>query len=217
MENWDSYLKEYLCNRPLFLSVLRAKEAYFYKEYLPLVRPVLDYGCAEGFFAKVAWGGEIDVGLDIANSRISEVVRGVYKKVVTYNGRVIPFKNNYFGTAVSNSVLEHVDGVSKALFEINRVLKPKGKFLTTVMAAPWENYLLGAKIFGNVYKKYMRQKQVHINLLKRREWDLLFKKAGFKIVKTIGHLDRGTSGLIDFLHYVSIPSLISYKLTGKWV
>ena len=232
MEYWDGYLKQYLRNRPLFLSVLRAKEAYLYQDYQTFEGPVLDFGCGDGFFAKIAFSRKskiqnpkskikeniIDVGLDIKESRIKEASeQGIYKKIVMYDGNIIPFKDNYFGTVVSNSVLEHVEGLGMALREIIRVLKPKGRLLTTVMAKPWEEYLWGAKIGGKYYKDYMRKKQVHINLLSKRHWDGQFKKAGFKIVKTIGHLDGFSSGLIDFLHYVSLPSLITYKLFGKWV
>src|SRR3989338_4913310 len=214
----DNYLREYLRNRPLFLSVLRAKEAYIYRNYLPFKKPVLDYGCGDGFFAKVAFGGKIEVGLDIRESRIRETKEnGIYEKVIVYDGKVIPFKKNYFKTVVSNSVLEHVGDLDKALTEINRVLKLNGKFLATVMTKKWEDYLWGAKILGGIYKTYMRKKQVHVNLLTKRQWDEKFRVAGFKIKKNVGHLDRNTCGLIDLLHYVSLPSLMTYRLFDKWV
>lgn len=232
MKVWENYLKTYLRARPLFLSVLRAKEAFLYRNFLPLKQPVLDFGCGDGFFAKIAFSHKskiqnpkskfneniIDVGLDIRESRIKEAkAQGIYKKILMYDGKVIPFKKGSFATVVSNSVLEHVSDLDQALSEISRILKPKGKFLTTVMAGKWEDYLIGTKLIGKSYKDYMRKKQAHINLLTRIEWDNKFKKSGFRIVRTIGHFDKFSSGLIDFLHYVSIPSLISYKLTGKWV
>src|SRR3989338_11283820 len=216
MNSQIEYLREYLRARPLFLSVLRAKEAYLYRDYLPFKKPVLDYGCGDGFFAKIAFSHEntIDIGLDVRQSRINQTKKQkIYKKTVNYDGKKIPFGNNHFATVVSNSVLEHVDGLEEAIAEINRVLKPGGTFLTTVMTNRWEDYLWGAKYFGNYYKIYMRKKQIHVNLLSRKEWDRMFAKKGFKIKKTVGHLDRFSSGLIDFLHYLSVPSLISYKLS----
>lgn len=218
MDDWNKILKEYLRNRPLFLSVLRAKEVSLYQKYLPITHPVLDFGCGDGFFAKVAFREKVDIGLDVEESRINEAkMQGVYRKIVIYDGKKIPFKNNYFATVVSNSVLEHVECLSDAVYEINRVLKPGGKFLTTVMTKKWEDYLLGAKIFGRIYKDYMRKKQVHVNLLTQKEWDEKFKEAGFAIRKIVGHLDKDTCQLLDLLHYISVPSLISYKLTGKWI
>ena len=63
----------------------------------------------------------------------------------------------------------------------------------------------------------MRKKQIHKNLLDKKEWDLKFNKAVFKIEKTIGYLDKNTSRWLDLLHYSSIPSLVSYKVFGKWI
>ena len=94
--------------------------------------------------------------------------------------------------------------LDQVIGEINRIIKPRGKFLTTVMTKKWEEYLFGTKIFGGFYKKYMRKKQVHINLLTRKQWEEKFKKAGFKIVKVSGHLDKFLSSLLDILHYISL-------------
>jgi len=38
----------------------------------------------------------------------------------------IPFNDNYFELIICNHILEHVDSYSKALDELNRVLKPNG-------------------------------------------------------------------------------------------
>jgi len=232
MSNLNDFLKAYLRERPLFLSLIRAKEAELYQKYLPLKRPVLDVGCGDGYFANVTFaksikyqiskiknkGKIIDVGLDVRDSRVKEARRlGVYKKIVIYDGKAMPFPNNYFSTIISNSVLEHVEDLDTVLKEIYRVLKKDGVFITTVMAKPWEDNLLGAKILGSFYKKWMRKKQVHINLLTKKEWDERLKKAGFKIQETIGYLTPRACQLIEICHYLSTPSLISYKLTKKWV
>ncbi|OGG13467.1 hypothetical protein A2773_00485 [Candidatus Gottesmanbacteria bacterium RIFCSPHIGHO2_01_FULL_39_10] len=217
--NLEYFLKTYLRERPLFLSLIRAKEALLYQKYLPLKKPILDVGCGDGFFAKVAFGKKyIDVGLDVEDSRVEEAKNlGVYKKIVIYDGQKIPFPDKYFSTVVSNSVLEHVSDLDIVLKEIYRVLKPGGLFITIVMAKPWEENLFGAKLLGDFYKKWMRRKQVHVNLLKKEEWDNEFRKAGLKIGETVGHLTPISCRWIDLLHYISIPSLLSYKLFGKWV
>ena len=85
------------------------------------------------------------------------------------------------------------------------------------MTSKWEDYLLGNFFLGKFYKKWMKDRQVHINLLTQKEWDLIFKKSGFKVKRKMGYLDRKTSRLIDLFHYVSVSSLTTYKLFGKWV
>lgn len=44
----------------------------------------------------------------------------------------IPFENNYFDFVITEDVLEHVWDVTRALNEINRVLRPGGKHIFTV-------------------------------------------------------------------------------------
>lgn len=219
-------LKQYLRERPLFLSLIRAKEAELFQKFLPLKRPVLDVGCGDGMFANIAFANKIknhkvniiDIGLDLEESRIDEAGRlGIYKKLLTYDGLSIPVLSNSFSTIVSNCVLEHVADLEKLLKEIRRVLKRDGIFLTTVMAKPWEDYLYGTKIFGRFYKDFMRKIQIHRNLLPKAEWDKAFENSGFKIVRTIGYLSPRACQLIDICHYLSLPSLISYTLFGSWV
>lgn len=42
-----------------------------YQKYKPFNAPILDIGCGDGFFAKIAFG-RIDIGLDVKNSEINE-------------------------------------------------------------------------------------------------------------------------------------------------
>ncbi len=223
MKNIEYFFKEYFKNRPLFLSLIRAKEAFLYQKYLPFKSPILDIGCGDGFFAKTVLGqqwskGIIAVGLDIADSRIEEARGlGMYKKLVIYDGLKMPFANRSFNTVVSNCVLEHIPDLDGTLKEIYRVLKPGGLFITTVMAKPWEENLFGSMILGKWYKDWMRKKQVHLNLFTRQSWDQAFRRAGFRISSTVGYLSPSACKLIDLCHYLSLPSLITYKISGKWV
>lgn len=216
--NTKDYLRIYARERPLFLSMLRAKEVTLYQHVLPLKHPVLDIGCGDGFFARVTFGkGRIDTGVDLKESRMNEIVPGTYKQCVSYDGYTLPFPNRSFQTVVVNSVLEHVDDLPRVVSEIARVLRPGGMCITTVMASPWEQYLFGSKLFGNRYTRWMKQKQVHVNVLSFQEWSRVFLHAKLKPKETIPYLSKRAGALLDILHYVSVPSLISYALTKKWV
>lgn len=216
--NVEYFLKHYVTQRPLFLSLIRASEAFLYQKYLPLKSPILDVGCGDGFFAKTTFHLSIGAGLDMENSRIKEARKlNIYKKLVTYGGGKFPFPSRSFQTVISNCVLEHIDDLNLTIEEIYRVLKPGGIFFTTVMAKSWEDNLFGAKLFGGVYKKWMRKKQVHKNLFTREKWDKTFQKAGFRITNRVGYLSAEACQLIDICHYFSIPSLISHRLFGRWV
>ncbi len=215
-----NYLREYLNNRPLFISIIRHREAELFEEHIPFERPVLDFGCGDGFYAQLIYpkNQKIDIGLDRQIPDLKEAKkRGIYKKIVNYDGNTIPFKDNYFASVMSNCVLEHIPNINYSVKEINRVLKPNGLFVTTVMTIKWEEYLFGNKILGNTYKKWMRKKQVHPSLLSRNEWQKMFKKNGFEIVKEVGYMDKRASQWMDILHYLSIDSLVTKKFLDKWV
>lgn len=220
MKKIDFFIKKYLENQPMFLAIIRCQEAMFFQKYKHFIKGnILDFGCGDGFFAEVVFGkGKIDIGLDLENSRakIAEKNR-VYKKVVYYDGRKIPFPNKYFSTIISNCVLEHVPNLKQIIKEIKRVLKPKGYFLTSVMTDKWEEYLIGKKIVGKGYLNIMRKKQKHFNLLSKEKWKILFSSFGFEIIKIDDYMNKYQSQIMDIFHYLSLPSLLSYKITNKWV
>lgn len=212
------FLTAYLKERPLFLSLIRAKEAYLYQKSLPFKKPILDVGCGDGMFAKITFAKMIDIGLDLKESRIEEAKKQkIYKKFITYDGRHIPMPARSFATVVSNCVLEHVEDIEHVLKEIYRVMKPGGLFLTTVMAKPWEEHLFGSVLMGNSYKDWMRKKQVHLNLFSSKKWTETFQRAGFTIQESEGYLSPAACRLIDICHYLSLPSLFSYILFKRWV
>lgn len=214
------YISAYLKNRPAFFSLIRPQEAYLFEKNANFIKsPILDLGCGDGFFAKTVWGkGKIDIGLDLPNERTKKIEKSqIYKKIAYFNGVNIPFRENFFQTIVSNCVLEHVEKLPELLKEINRVLKKDGYFLTGVMCDKWEEYLFGAKIFGEKYQKFMRKKQDHKNLFSLEKWRKIFKKSGFQIISETGYLSKKTSLWMDIFHYISFPELITYKFFGKWV
>jgi len=221
MKKIDLFIKKYLAERPAFMSFIRPQEAYLFTRFKKYIKaPILDFGCGDGFFAKTTFGkGKIDVGLDLFdNPRIKEAIKeDVYKKITLYDGKKIPYQTNFFQTIISNCVLEHVKDLDYSLKEIRRVLNRGGFFLTTVMTDKWNQYLFGKKIFGQFYIDFMNKKQKHYNLLNLDSWQRLFKKKGFEIIKKLGYLSEKNSQLLDIFHYLSIPSLISYKLFNRWV
>lgn len=221
MKKIDYFIKKYLKNRPMFMAIIRSQEAMLFQKYNKLIKgKVLDFGCGEGFFARLVFGkNKISVGLDLFNNkRIEEAKKEkIYKKITLYDGNTIPYSNDFFNTIVSNCVLEHIPNIKISLTEIYRVLKPGEYFLTSVMADQWENNLFGSKIFGKKYLKYMRKTQYHYNLFSNKKWQSNFKKVGFKIQSIDGYLYSKSSFWIDIAHYLSIFSLIRYKLFGKWV
>lgn len=212
---------EYLRERPPFYAFIRPQEGYYFKKYRKYLKEkVLDFGCGDGFFANLVWGGdgEIEVGLDVEMSRIDEAKQlNIYNNLEIYGGRNISFGDEFFNTAVSNCVLEHLPNLRENLEEIFRTLKPGGRFLTTVMTDKWEEYMTGSKFLGSNYLEWMRKVQVHENVLSHNQWREEFERVGFKVVKEEGYLGERVVKFNEWSHFLALPSLVSYELTGKWV
>ena len=211
-----SVIKIYARQRPFFLGLIRSVEVGLFRKYFLKKGPVLDLGCGDGFFASLAFG-RLDVGADLEGSRISEAKQSkVYKKLITFNGTNIPLPDRAVTTVVSNCVLEHVEQLGDLLKDTYRILRPGGRIYATVMNQPWEENLLGTRLFGERYKKFMRKTQNHNNLLTAVEWNKKFRKAGFKIIVEKGYLTPRACKIIEVAHYFSFPSLIIHYLWGKW-
>lgn len=208
-------LRIYLDSKPTFLAIIRAKEASIFNGLLPFKAPVLDYGCGDGFFAKLSHldsNQRVDIGLETDFKRARLAKRcGIYKKVVTYNGGKIPLSSGSISTVISNSVMEHVDGLNEAIKEIYRIIKPGGFFYLSIITADYEDNLLGTKLLGPIYKRWMRQRAYHLNLLSLVEWEKLFNQAGFKVSEKLPYLNKNNTRWLDFLQYLSIPAIITQK------
>lgn len=217
-------ISRYLAGRPAFFSFIRPQEVFLFSYFQSLFKgKVLDFGCGDGFFADIAFGRRgkrrlIDVGIDVYGSRIKEAEKyKIYKKLVEYDGSILPYRSDIFTTIVSNCVLEHIPDVSKSIEEIYRVLSPGGFFLTGVMTDQWERFMLGPYFLGDYYRETMRKRQEHVNLFSVFSWDRVFTEAGFTIEHRIGYLSPSNARLLDLWHYLSAPSLVSHAVFNKWV
>jgi SAM-dependent methyltransferase len=214
------FVSLYLCSKPAFYSFIRPQEAFLYRQNGPFFqRPILDFGCGDGFFSHVVFAGQsVDAGLDVDEVKIrqAQAIKS-YGKLLLYDGEKIPFAKNSFSTIFSNSVLEHIPNLDNSLDEIHRVLKPDGLFIATVMTDKWEQFLPLGKLLGKTYVRYLRKMQEHNNLFSYQKWQNTFEHHGFKSCSIIGYVNQHTAKYLELYHYLSLPFLISYKFTGNWV
>ncbi len=115
------YLWLHLRALPYFRSLMRSVEARFYSD-IELAAPTLDIGCGDGHFASVAFDRPLDVGIDPWAEPIREAVHWhSYQSLVQGDASRLPFPDQYFSSAVSNSVLEHIPQIDVVIEEIARV------------------------------------------------------------------------------------------------
>jgi SAM-dependent methyltransferase len=97
---------------------------------------ILDFGCGSKPYELLFKNANSYVGVDIeASGHDHENSKIDY----FYDGRALPFQDEFFDAVVCFEVLEHVFNIEEVLAEIYRVLKPGGQLLISIPFA-WEEH-----------------------------------------------------------------------------
>lgn len=114
------------------------KEVFIYtwcKEKISQDDCCLDAGCGEGYGTKLLSSAVKKItGIDIDKKIIekaSEKYAGANREYRSYDGKMIPFDNDYFDTIVSFHAIEHIKDDTGFIDEICRVLKNNGQLIIT--------------------------------------------------------------------------------------
>lgn len=219
------FLWLHLRDLPYFRATLRSIEARMMSE-VELEPPVLDVGSGDGHFASVFSEAEVEVGVDPAFKPTMEAKRrGVYKLLVQAEGAITPFPPAYFGSAFSNSVLEHVDNLDPVLAEISRVLKPGARLAFTVPNPGYRTKLslprtlsgLGLQGLSKAYEAWFMRVTRTKNLLDEQEWGDRLKRAGMRLEHSLRYFSPAALRTLEWGHYFGSVCLLPRWLTGKWI
>jgi SAM-dependent methyltransferase len=211
------YLYLHLRDLPYFRALVRGVEATYYQTF-DLPAPILDVGCGDGHFASLIFDHKIDVGLDPWTGPIHEAGRrGCYHLLVQADGAQSPFQDEYFASAFSNSVLEHILHIDAVLADTSRVLRPGAPFYFCV---PNERYLSALSIsrwLGKGYTEWFRRISRVQHADGPQVWQERLKQAGFTLERWWHYFSPSAMRVLEWGHYFGLPSLVARKLTGKWV
>lgn len=220
--------REYLSRQPFPLAMLRPMEAGQYLKYRKQWQhPILDIGCGDGFFAGNLFGKKgVDVGVDVNGNILLKADRsGAYKKTLKFDGIQLPFPREEFKTVTANCVLEHVDHPRLLLREISRITASQGLLLFTVPTTNFERMLLGfllfkilnwdkmAKTYAGFMNRVTRQKYYWTS----KKWRSVLRQYGFAIIDSQEFFSQRAMGIFDLTHWLSIPSILTKLLLGRWV
>ena len=136
----------------------------------------LDFGCSQGGLVKKIIDKNIKaVGVDILERNNDTYEEKLSKKNLTLNkdiflydgrnGEKLPFEDSTFDIVISNMVFEHIQYPKPCLFEIHRVLKPRGKLLALFPTA--ECFYEGHALLYGVHKlnKYEKIQYLYMHLM----------------------------------------------------
>jgi SAM-dependent methyltransferase len=229
----DDLLWKQLKEIPAFRGLLLAVEARFYvdgspafKQGLPLPRPVLDIGCGDGHFASSVFDAPLDTGLDPWWGPLNEARdRRAYHVLTQADGARMPYPDNYFASAISNSVLEHIPDVQAVLNETSRVLQPGAPFYFCVPSDNFTSFLsigraldaLRLRSAANAYRRFFNRISRHHHCDDAEMWRFRLDQAGLALDHWWPYFSRGALTALEWGHYMGLPSLVAKKLTGRWV
>ena len=220
------FLAQHLREVPPFRALIRAIECRLFAELGELQHPVLDLGCGDGHFASVAFREALDTGIDLDERSIQEAqLRKAHGIVVRASATAIPAGDGAFATVVSNCVVEHIPDLAGTLSEVKRVLRPGGLFAFGVPSHRFADLLLGSTLLhevgldrlGDRYGRWFNTHSRHFHTYHPNTWLRLLDAHGFGDIQWQYYMNAAGHRAFDVAHYVSVPNLLAYKLTGSWV
>ncbi len=219
-------LWEQVADIPFFRALLRAFEAHFFR-LLDLPQPILDLGCGDGQFAHRAFRQAPEVGLDPwwAPLRETRRWRAYRYGVVCADAGAMPFPPHRFATVVSNSVLEHIPHLDRVLAETARVLQPGGWLVFSVPNHRFEAHLslalalekAGLAAFARAYRAWFQKVSRHVHCDPPEVWIPRLERHGFRVRVWWHYFPRPALWALEWGHYLGLPSLVTKKLTGRWI
>ncbi len=210
---------------PFFRALLRAVEAREYQD-IEMPGPIFDLGCGDGQFVTTAFTHPVDVGLDPWKGPVQEAAqRKSYRLTVWGDGHTIPFSNESFASAMSNSVLEHIPDLDPVLCEVFRILKPGAKF---VFCVPNHRFLANLSIsnffdrirlkpLANGYRNFFNRISRHHHCDDFATWKARLDQAGFVIEQHWDYFSPAATHVLEWGHYLGLPSLILHFFTHRWI
>lgn len=222
----DDYLSRQLATMAPHRAILRAIECRLMSA-VERHGSVLDIGCGDGHFASIAYDSPVDVGVDLQEAELIEASSrpGVYCHVVRADASLLCFANDAFDTVLSNCAIEHMPDLDVVISEVARVLRPGGTFATTLPSEHFAELLLGSTVLrrlrlrraATAYGRFFNRISYHFHVYTPDEWRERWSAAGFDVVQQHYYFSPGAHRAFDLCHYLSVPNLVTRKLTGRWV
>jgi len=220
------YLGDHLREVPPFRALLRSVECLLIEQAAPLRQPTLDLGCGDGHFASMAFNAPLFAGIDPDAGALRQADRmRAYRHTLRADATRLPFSDGSFATVLANSSLEHIPAMEEALAEASRVLQSGGRLLLTTPGDRFADLLLGSALLthlglgraGRAYGDWFNRHSGHFHTDPPEVWLRRMEEIGLSVEHWQYYFTAPAHRAFDLAHYLSLPRLVSYRLTGRWM
>ena len=187
--------------------------------------PILDVGCGDGLFARIAfdeaevWG----IDIDAAEGRWAAASQA-YAQIVLGDVTRASLPQSFFNTCVANCSLEHVPRIDLALKNIFNSLCPGGTAYLFVPAAEWASHLTCARLstsvglpaLGKLIQSAIDRQFRHHHLYDASGWRSIVAESGLQVVDVEPVLSSATTVAFEAFLLPSLAGLLNKKLTTRW-
>ena len=193
---------------------------------IELPEPILDVGCGDGVFARLAYPEKQVWGIDINPTEVRRAqATASYSTLLCGNICEVALPPSFFGSAIANCSLEHVPDVEKAITNMRRSMQRDAPMALIVPAPDWSRQLATAETLRHVglgrladaYGDALDRIFAHVHLLDVDGWTRVLERCGLSRVEAIPIVDRATSWAFDVLLYPSAVGWLTKRITGRWV
>lgn len=117
---------------------VRAEEFNCVRRFFQPGMRVLEIGGGTGYQASLI----ASTGAAVDSIDVAEPVPGVetYFPVRIYEGKTLPFPDEYFDVVFSSNVLEHIPGLKTTFSEVQRVMKSDGRAIHILPTPAWRTW-----------------------------------------------------------------------------
>ncbi len=187
--------------------------------------PILDVGCGDGLFARIAFEGREIWGIDIdaSESRWAQASRA-YSQIILGDVTRAKLPSAFFETCVANCSLEHVPNIDGALNTIHDSLKPGGRAYLFVPQRDWAKNMwilqalraVGADGLSRNLQERLDHLFKHSHLYDETGWREVMDRTPFEIERLEPVLSTATTIAFEMFLIPSTLGWVNKRLTTRW-